>query len=175
MTAQSTAQSAAAATSAEGEPEAALAARLEQQEHRLQLDGFDNDDAWRLGCLLVELARERGHAVTIDVRRGDHQLFHCALPGTAPDNDTWIERKVRVVRRFEHSSLLVGQRHRDKGTTFEAATPHLDPALYAAHGGSFPIRVRGVGVVGTVTVSGLPQTEDHALVVEGLESYLGDK
>jgi uncharacterized protein (UPF0303 family) len=156
-----------------GGRDAGLAARLEEQEHRLQLDGFDNDDAWRLGCLLVELARERGHAVAIDVRRGDHQLFHCALPGTTPDNDTWIERKVRVVRRFERSSFQVGQRHRDNGTTFEAATPHLDPALYAAHGGCFPIRVRGVGVVGTVTVSGLPQAEDHALVVEGLESYLG--
>lgn len=160
-------------TAAGGGPNAGLTARLEEQEHRLQLDSFDNDDAWRLGCLLVELARERGHAVAIDVRRGDHQLFHCALPGTTPDNDTWIERKIRVVRRFEHSSFLVGQRHRDNGTTFEAATPHLDPALYAAHGGSFPIRVRSVGVVGTVTVSGLPQAEDHALVVEGLESYLG--
>ena len=152
---------------------AGLAARLEEQEHRLQLDTFDNDDAWRLGCLLVELARERGHAVAIDVRRGDHQLFHCALPGATPDNDSWIERKIRVVRRFEHSSFLIGQRARDKGTTFEAAAPHLDPALYAAHGGCFPIRVRGVGVVGTVTVSGLPQLEDHALVVEALEGFLG--
>ena len=150
----------------------ALTRQLEEQERRLQLAGFDNDDAWRLGCLLVELARERGLGVAIDIRRGGQQLFHCALPGTTPDNDSWIERKVRVVERFGASSFLVGQRHRDKGTTFEQATPHLDRAAYAAHGGAFPLRVRGVGVVGAVTVSGLPQAEDHALVVEALEAFI---
>ncbi len=150
-----------------------LTRQLEDQERRLQVDRFDNDDAWRLGCLLVELARDRGLGVAIDIRRGGQQLFHCALAGTTPDNDSWIERKVRVVERFGASSFLVGQRHRDKGSTFEAATPHLEPSLYAAHGGAFPIRVRDVGIVGTVTVSGLPQAEDHALVVEGLERFLG--
>ncbi|MDT4922517.1 MAG: hypothetical protein QOG01_230, partial [Pseudonocardiales bacterium] len=48
----------------------------------------------------------------------------------------------------------------------------VDPALYAAHGGCFPLRIRDVGVVGTVTVSGLPQVQDHALVVEAIESVL---
>ena len=150
-----------------------LTQQLEEQERRLQVTRFDNDDAWRLGCLLVELARERGLGVTIDIRRGGQQLFHCALPGTTPDNDTWIERKIRVVQRFGANSFLVGQRYRDRGTTFEASTPHLDRAEYAAHGGAFPIRVRDVGIVGTATVSGLPQAEDHALVVEALEQFIG--
>ncbi|HEV2634186.1 MAG TPA: heme-degrading domain-containing protein [Actinocrinis sp.] len=151
-----------------------LTQQLEEQERRLQMTRFDNDDAWRLGCLLVESARDRGLGVTIDIRRGGQQLFHCALPGTTADNDSWIERKNRVVQRFGASSFLVGQRHRDKGTTFDQATPHLAAADYAAHGGAFPVRVREVGVVGTVTVSGLPQAEDHALVVEALERFLGE-
>lgn len=146
-------------------------AELEQQEVRLRLDRFDNDDAWRLGCLLVELARTRGLAVTVDVRRGEQQLFHCALPGTSADNDAWIERKNRVVRRFGESSYLVGQRFRDRGSSFEEKS-RLDPDLFAAHGGAFPVSVNGVGVVGTVTVSGLPQIEDHRLVVAGLEAFL---
>lgn len=144
---------------------------LREQEERLQFERFGHDDAWALGNLLVDLARTRGHAVTVDIRLGDQQLFHCALPGTAADNDDWIERKIRVVRRFGHSSYLVGQGFRDKGTSFDDQ-PHLDPALYAAHGGCFPIILKGTGPVGTVTVSGLPQLDDHRLVVEALGLFL---
>jgi uncharacterized protein (UPF0303 family) len=68
----------------------------------------------------------------------------------------------------------VGQSYRDRGKTFDAE-PHLDSALYAAHGGCFPVIVRGTGPVGTVTVSGLPQLEDHHLVVEALGLYLDSK
>ncbi len=38
---------------------------------------------------------------------------------------------------------------------------------YARHGGSFPLSVKGGGI-GAVTVSGLPQREDHSLVVQVL-------
>jgi uncharacterized protein (UPF0303 family) len=111
-------------------------------------------------------------ALVIDIRRNGQQLFHAALPGTAPDNDAWIARKTRVVDRFGHSSYHVGERARQNGTTFEAQM-RLDPDAYAAHGGAFPITVRGVGVVGTVAVSGLPQLEDHQFVVERLSAFLG--
>ncbi|MEU0697952.1 heme-degrading domain-containing protein [Streptomyces niveus] len=146
-------------------------AELEAQEARLVLPHFTYDDAWALGSLLVELSREREAPVAIDIRRGAQQLFHCALPGSSADNDAWIDRKRRVVERYGESSFLVGSRFRAKGTTFEDSS-RLDPDRYAAHGGSFPITVRGAGVVGTVTVSGLPQEEDHALVVAALERTL---
>ncbi len=146
-------------------------ATLEAQERELVFSRFDNDDAWRLGCLLVELAKERNLPVTIDVRRGSQQLFHAALPGTAPDNDSWIERKARVVVRFGESSYLVGLRATAKGSTF-ASKHDLPLQEYAAHGGCFPVRVADVGVVGTVTVSGLAQADDHALVVEALRVFL---
>lgn len=149
-----------------------LIAELETQEERLQFDRFDNDDAWTLGSLLVTTARERGLGITVDVRRGGQQLFHAALPGTAPDNDRWIERKVRVVERLHNSSYLVGRRLAAKGATFDESYG-VAPADYATHGGAFPIRVRNVGVVGVITVSGLPQAEDHAFVVEMLQRYLG--
>ena len=144
------------------------------QEEELQFTTFTNTTAWELGCALVDAARRDRLGVTIDIRRGDHQLFHAALPGTAANNDAWIERKNRVVRRFGHSSFYVGGKHRADGTDF-AQRELLDPREFAAHGGAFPVIVRGVGMVGTVTVSGLPQADDHRLVVDVLRAFLAER
>jgi len=146
-------------------------AELAAEEEELQFSSFTNDDAWELGLALVTAARERGLPVAVDVSRNGHQLFHASLPGTVPDNDTWIARKAAVVQRFGHSSLHVRQRSIEAGTTFEA-DHELDPQGYRAHGGAFPVLVRGVGPVGVVVVSGLPMLEDHRLVVEVLRARL---
>ena len=146
-------------------------AELAAQERELRWRGFDENDAWRLGTALVGAAQQRQLPVAIDVSRADHQLFHAALAGSSPDNNAWLQRKARVVARFHKSSLHVGQLCRDAGRTLEEMflVPH---GTYAAHGGAFPIGVVGVGVVGCVAVSGLPQLEDHALVVEVLRALL---
>jgi uncharacterized protein (UPF0303 family) len=149
----------------------ATIARLEQEERELVLPAFSYDEAWRLGSLIYGKAVERGLGVAIDIHLGDQQVFHAARPGSVPDNDSWLERKGRVVRRFGSSSYLVGLRHEARGTTFEAAT-QLRLQEYAAHGGAFPIRVGGVGIVGVAAVSGLKGSEDHALVVEALRELL---
>jgi uncharacterized protein (UPF0303 family) len=149
-----------------------LVALIEEQERRLVFTAFGNDDAWQLGNVLVDLARARSAAVTIDIRRNGQQLFHAALPGTSADNDAWIQRKIRTVDRYGHASYLVGLRSVAKGSTFEESS-RLDPDTYAAHGGAFPIVLAGTGPIGTVAVSGLPQGDDHDLVVAALESYLG--
>lgn len=149
-----------------------LVAEIEEQERDLVLPRFTHDDAWRLGCLLVELATERALPVAIDVRKGPQQVFHAGLEGSTADNDSWIARKVRVVERFGASSFLVGQRSRARGLEFNEQH-ELALQEYAAHGGAFPVRVDGVGIVGVVTVSGLPQADDHALVVEGLRAFAG--
>ena len=147
--------------------------QLAAEEDELQLRRFTNDDAWVLGSALVARARAERLPVAIDVSRHSHQLFHAAMTGATPDNDAWIARKRRVVERYGSASYLVGSRFRAKGTTFEESS-RLDPDTYAAHGGAFPITVAGVGVIGSVTVSGLPQVEDHRLVVEALERFLGE-
>jgi uncharacterized protein (UPF0303 family) len=148
-----------------------LIATLEEQERRLVFARFDNADAWRLGSAMVGAATARALPITIDIRRGGQQLFHAALPGTAPDNDAWIERKVNVVNRFGAASYLVGRRFAARGAALDE-TAGVEPRRFAAHGGCFPIRVRDVGVVGTVTVSGLPQADDHAFVVEMVDAFL---
>ena len=146
-------------------------ADLAAEEEELRFTGFTNDDAWALGSALVATARTAGAPVAIDITRHGHRLFHAALPGSSPDNDRWIERKARVVDRFGHSSLYVRLLCEQEGSTLEEKFL-LDPREYAAHGGAVPLLVRGVGPVGTVVVSGLPQVEDHRMVVAALREHL---
>jgi len=152
----------------------ALLATLLQHEEQLQFTAFGNDMALELGMRLVQAARDLGKAVAVDIRRNGQQLFQHAMDGTTPDNAHWVQRKNAVVQRYGHSSFYIGTYHRSHGTTFEAHTG-LDPLQYAAHGGAFPLILKGTGVVGTVTVSGLPQAEDHELVTSVLRAYLADK
>lgn len=146
---------------------------LEQQERELVLEHFDHADAWRLGSRITALAQEAGAPVGIDVRRPGLILFRAALPGSTPDQESWIARKAAVVLRMEASSALVDARLSAAGVD-AAATGWLG-ADYAVTGGSFPIRVRGVGVVAAVTASGLTSMEDHDLVVAGLRAHLAEE
>jgi uncharacterized protein (UPF0303 family) len=139
------------------------------QEERLQLAHFDNDDAIELGLIALGLARERGLPIVVEVRAYDQVLFRAALPGSSVVNDGWVARKTRLVEDFGHSTLYQRVRHEAEGTTFAAATG-LSEDDYAAHGGGFPLAVVGTGPVGVMVVSGLPQLDDHRLVVECLET-----
>ncbi|MCJ0702231.1 heme-degrading domain-containing protein [Frigoribacterium sp. CFBP9039] len=148
-----------------------LLTELAEQEERLVFRRFTTDTALDLGAFLLAEARRRGLAVTVTVRKGRQRVFHAALPGTSLDNDEWLDRKARVVERYGQSSYRVGESFRVAGSTFDEKS-RLDTDLYAAHGGLFPVTVVGVGVVGSVGVSGLPQADDHALVVEVLDDFL---
>lgn len=147
-------------------------AKIGEQERELALPRLDAEVAWDLGARLRALAHERGLAVVIDVRRFGQPLFYAAMEGTTPDNSEWVRRKSNVVARFHRSSYSVGIRERLKGVTL-AESQGLPIADYATHGGSFPLTVSGAGVVGSVTVSGLPMRADHELVVEALCAMLG--
>jgi uncharacterized protein (UPF0303 family) len=144
---------------------------LLQEEQELQFASFNEITAWQLGTQMVERAMRENLPITIDITRGQHQLFHASMPGTAADNDEWVKRKVRLVNRFGHSSFYMGQMLKSKGKRIEES--YLIPeSEYAAHGGCFPIIVKGTGMVGTITVSGLPQEEDHKLVVQSIRAFL---
>ena len=141
------------------------------EERELVLDAFSNDDALELGLALVELARSRQLPIAIDVERGGQRLFHFAATGSTPDNAVWIERKKNLVKRVFRSSYAVGLELRAEGRSL-AEKWEVPVESFASHGGCFPLVVRGVGFVGTVAVSGLPQREDHDLLVEALRAHL---
>lgn len=142
-------------------------AALEAEYAQLQFPRFGEAEALALGGVLVRLAE--GLPVVINIRTPDRVLFHAALPGSAPLNDNWARRKSNTALAFQLPSFLVGRKHLLKG---DLAMHGLDIADYADHGGAVPIKVQGVGVVACATVSGLPQEDDHALVVRGFEAFL---
>ncbi len=144
---------------------------LLQEEAELQFSHFNEDTAWEIGSQLVARAVRETLPITIDITRAGHQLFHASRPGTAPDNDEWVKRKVRLVMRVGHSSFYIGQWLKSEGKPIEEALL-LPESDYAPHGGCFPIIVKGTGLVGTITVSGLAQEEDHRMVVETIRAYL---
>ncbi len=146
--------------------------RIAQQERALELPRLDAEAAWQLGSRLRAMAAERRLGVVIDVRRFGQPLFYTALEGTCPDHAEWVRRKSNVVARFHHSSYIAGLKEKQKNQTLSESQA-LPVADYATNGGSFPLRVAGAGVVGSATVSGLPQRADHELVVEALCAMLG--
>ncbi len=145
-------------------------AELEAEAAELVLDAFDEVAALRLGRILVDLALAESLPVVVDIRTASRTLFHAGLPGFVPLNGLWARRKSNTSMLFQEASLLVGMKHRDKGETL--ARHGLDEADHADHGGAVPLRVRGVGIVAVATVSGLPQVEDHRLVVRGIRAPL---
>ena len=145
--------------------------RLAEQERLLQLPRFGPHEAWALGILVREAALAQGAPVAIDVSLRDRALFHCALPGSTTDNAEWIRRKRNTVLRLWRSSYAVGRALELSGRTQEAAHS-LPTADYAVHGGSFPLLLEATGCIGAVTVSGLPQRQDHTMVADALAALL---
>jgi uncharacterized protein (UPF0303 family) len=143
--------------------------RIALQEQRLQFDHFNATTAWNLGKGLREVAEARQAAIVIDIHLHAMPLFYIALEGTTPDNADWVRRKRNIVSRFFRSSYAIGLLEKQQKVNLDA----LDPRDYAAHGGCFPILLPRTGFVGTITVSGLPQREDHSLVVETVAGFLG--
>ncbi|NBB50648.1 heme-degrading domain-containing protein [Rhizobium sp. CRIBSB] len=144
---------------------------IEKQESELVFKRFDEMTALEVGRRLVDLALSQKAPVVIDIRTADRTLFHAALPGASPDNDHWARRKSNVTLRMHKASLRVGEINRARGRSVSPEIG-LDPLEYADHGGSFPVRVSGTGVVAAITVSGLKSEEDHAMIVTVLEAYL---
>ena len=145
-------------------------AAIARQEKEVILPAFDNDTAWRIGLTLRELALSRSQKIVVDIRRfgsPHQQLFYTAFPGTTPDNQRWVARKVAVVARFHRSSYSLGLYLQQNNMTF-GDRYNLPDSDYAAHGGCFPIIVANAGIIGAITVSGLTQREDHNLAVEAL-------
>lgn len=147
-------------------------ALVAEQEKRLVFSRFDETVALQLGEDIRRLAKVVDAALVIHIRFWNRPLFYYAMPGTGPDNFEWVRRKSNCVRRFNHASYALTLRQKRDKRGF-APDDNVDPTEIAAHGGSFPIRIEGVSVVGTITVSGVPGRHDHGFVVTAIANHLG--
>ena len=145
------------------------AAKAAEHELLLEFPHFNERTAWEIGSRIRANADAAGQAVTIDIRMGEACLFLSAMPGTNPSNADWARRKRNLVNLLHMASYRI-----ELGPGAQVIeTMALDPRDHAAAGGCFPVRVAGTGVIGTITVSGLPSRDDHKLVVDTVAEYLG--
>ena len=149
-----------------------LLQQLVAEQDELQFAHFTFDDAYAIGADLVETARKDGLKIAIDIAVNGQQLFRAALPGTSPDNDQWIVRKNRVVGRFFTSSYYIAKLLESQARSIEEAYG-LSANEFAPFGGAVPITVKGTGVIGCISVSGLPDAEDHRTVVDAIRRHMG--
>lgn len=89
-------------------------------------------------------------------------------------NDSWIARKARVVLATGNSTMF------ERVWAEEAELDWyefkgLPEDSYAIHGGGVPLNVKGLGHVGTLLISGLPQVDDHLLCIEVISEFLARK
>lgn len=154
-----------------GKEREARLAILKKQESQAQFQGFSEEIAFDVGSVVYGIARAKRAPVVINIRTSDRALFHAAMPGATPDNDEWVRRKSNVVLRYHVSSLQFGDSLALKGRVINPDMG-IDMMNFAGHGGSFPIRVKKAGVVAAITVSGLPQLDDHRMIIEALDQYL---
>jgi uncharacterized protein (UPF0303 family) len=143
---------------------------IKQQEASLHFQRMSEADAWALGSQMRQAAVDANLPFVIDIRMGIRPLFYAALSGSTPENPDWVRRKVNTVYRFEAASYRVALEYQVRGASFDASRG-LDPLQYAPAGGGFPIRIAG-SVVGAITVSGVPQRDDHNFVAEHIAKFL---
>lgn len=148
--------------------------RIRREQEELVFAAFDEETAWETGKRLRQTALENGYAVAISVTLNRRRLFACAMAGTTPINDEWIRRKENTVYKFFKSSYEMSLYMKLKGDSI-GPRYGLEDGLYAAAGGAVPVCVKGAGIVGTVTVSGLAEHEDHALVVSVLREMIAEE
>ena len=141
------------------------------EEKLLLFPSFGLLEAVELGEIALDMGLDRSLPIAIEVRIDDWIVFHAALPGSKPENDSWIARKARVVKATEHSTMYERVKAEEEGINWYEKYVRPEET-HAIHGGGLPINVSGYGLDGIFLISGLPQVEDHLFGVEVITEFL---
>ena len=140
----------------------------------LQLPSLTQSEALEIGAIAQAIGLERKLPIAVEVRMKEWIVFHASLPGSTPDNDSWIARKARVVNATGNSTMYERVLAEEQEIDWYAVKG-LPEETHAIHGGGLALNVVGLGLTGILIISGLPQVEDHLLGVEVITEYLARK
>ncbi len=146
--------------------------KIVAQEQGLVFERFDEDIAFALVGHVRDAANAAGKGIAVGVYLWDRTLCIGTTAGASSHNLTWAERKVGTVRLLHKSSYRLVLERGDKPRLLEPSWA-ADPASYAIAGGAFPIHVKGLGFVGAISTSGLPERDDHGFGVAAVCAALG--
>jgi uncharacterized protein (UPF0303 family) len=147
-------------------------ALIQKQEETLVFPAFDEAVAFKIGVAIRKRALADNLPIIVDIRLWDRPLFYAAMPGSNASNPDWARRKINVVKRYLKSTYRMVLEQQRPDRTFKIGEG-LDIVDYVLAGGGFPVTVKGAGVIGAITVSGLPERQDHGVVVDALCDHLG--
>ena len=151
-----------------------ITSKLLQEEELLLLPSLEVDGALEIGEIAKSLGVLRGLPIAVEVRIGDWVIYHASLPGSTTENQSWIDRKARVVLLKHHSTLFERVSAEERGVDWHQENNLLDET-HAIHGGGLPLIIKDYGFKGVLLISGLPQVDDHLLGVEVLTEFLARK
>ena len=140
----------------------------------LTLASLTQAQALEIGQIAQEIGLDRKIPIAIEVRMKDWTVFHASLPGSSPENDSWIRRKANVVNKTGHSTIYEKVLAEEQGIDWYETTGLLE-VDHAVNGGGIALNVVGLGLTGVLLISGLPEVDDHLLGVEILTEYLARK
>ncbi len=134
----------------------------------MTFEHFNAEDAHALGEAMRAEAMANNLPIVIDIRAGETPLYAVMLPGATAENFDWARRKRNLALLTKQDTWSHGQRRLEGQDILDELG--LAERDYASHGGCIPVFLADSVLVATVTVSGLPQKEDHDLALKHLHN-----
>lgn len=150
----------------------ALMDQIKEQETQFEFGSIDESLSLQMGLYVVRRAKEIGKPVAVRITLNRRTLFACSMAGTKPESDNWLRRKENLVYASNQSSYFWECWCELGLHPFEWRG--FDYKDYAPAGGGFPLRIKGAGAVGTLTITGMLSHEDHELAYETVSKAIAD-
>ncbi len=144
------------------------------QEKKYVFESVSHNELLKLGEIMARNAREAYKPVSVEIMVNGLIIYAYYPDGATQYYKQVMVRKHNTANDMEESSLRFYAETALSGVD-PVTVRMLDPVRYQFRGGSFPIRVKGGQVIGSLAAAGMQHTEDHDLIVRSLEEYFSSR